>query len=557
MRVAKHLECPTCYSSGTKTCSACRGKGKVGGFLGIGGSPCKDCDAEGIVFCPQCQGLGIDPRLLSVLTMDRDGATKLVDLLADDFENLPRLAAWLSKASGSEQPVPRALAGVLRDAIVAKIKHDLANGRPAAAEAARCLDLVPTAPAERAKYFFNLGDLDACANIGLPALELLVSGYRYLSHREATDYVVDKIVRSQGLQALRVLFKVASKEAAEALKEENGSNEQECRERLERRCLEHASRHIDLVLELLLSEDKAWRDYSSIILGNQLSEAAYQRLVPSLASPTARDWAPRLRLACLKKHPESCPVSSEYWPPEDRFTAVAVISAAHPKNTVERLRERFYDPEPYIWLAAGIELSKSGWRPDNSRDHWRLLASARAKEEIVKCGSEIAPLLVEVILCEQNWPSWTDSFPVPRRDLRVSLLSALASIAGLQLPLRALVELRVEDVHSDEGFLQMYLLCGEDSDRVEAQLRVNSLDENTASRHLRTLIKSAQVHQLGDSALSKRIAELLVKAEARDRIQATCEHDWISTGGGFKEYGHWATFKCKKCGATREEGTER
>ena len=51
-------KCLHCGGTGTDTCTACDGKGKVGGFLGLGGKPCPVCESEGVSTCNHCAGTG-------------------------------------------------------------------------------------------------------------------------------------------------------------------------------------------------------------------------------------------------------------------------------------------------------------------------------------------------------------------------------------------------------------------------------------------------------------------------------------------------------------------
>ena len=50
--------CLFCGGQGKGTCSACDGKGKVGGFLGLGAKSCPVCEGSGQSACAHCQGTG-------------------------------------------------------------------------------------------------------------------------------------------------------------------------------------------------------------------------------------------------------------------------------------------------------------------------------------------------------------------------------------------------------------------------------------------------------------------------------------------------------------------
>ena len=50
--------CLFCDGSGKDRCSACEGKGKVGGFIGIGAKPCPVCEGVGESSCNHCSGKG-------------------------------------------------------------------------------------------------------------------------------------------------------------------------------------------------------------------------------------------------------------------------------------------------------------------------------------------------------------------------------------------------------------------------------------------------------------------------------------------------------------------
>ena len=51
-------ECLLCNSTGKVECEACRGKGKVGGFLGLGARLCALCEGNGSTTCADCNGSG-------------------------------------------------------------------------------------------------------------------------------------------------------------------------------------------------------------------------------------------------------------------------------------------------------------------------------------------------------------------------------------------------------------------------------------------------------------------------------------------------------------------
>jgi hypothetical protein len=50
--------CLECQGTGTATCPVCRGKGKVGGFFGLGARRCGVCEGAGTEPCPTCMGKG-------------------------------------------------------------------------------------------------------------------------------------------------------------------------------------------------------------------------------------------------------------------------------------------------------------------------------------------------------------------------------------------------------------------------------------------------------------------------------------------------------------------
>ena len=52
------LNCLMCNGTGKAECEACRGKGKVGGFLGMGGRKCPVCEGAINVRCSVCNGTG-------------------------------------------------------------------------------------------------------------------------------------------------------------------------------------------------------------------------------------------------------------------------------------------------------------------------------------------------------------------------------------------------------------------------------------------------------------------------------------------------------------------
>ena len=46
--------CSYCDEKGVVDCITCGGKGKIGGFLGIGGKACPSCHKTGMEPCPEC-----------------------------------------------------------------------------------------------------------------------------------------------------------------------------------------------------------------------------------------------------------------------------------------------------------------------------------------------------------------------------------------------------------------------------------------------------------------------------------------------------------------------
>jgi len=50
--------CLFCNGTGRDVCSACEGKGKVGGFLGFGARTCPNCEGSGEAVCEHCRGTG-------------------------------------------------------------------------------------------------------------------------------------------------------------------------------------------------------------------------------------------------------------------------------------------------------------------------------------------------------------------------------------------------------------------------------------------------------------------------------------------------------------------
>jgi hypothetical protein len=51
-------KCLHCDGTGKDVCSACDGKKKVGGFLGLGGKSCPMCEGSGVSKCQHCGGSG-------------------------------------------------------------------------------------------------------------------------------------------------------------------------------------------------------------------------------------------------------------------------------------------------------------------------------------------------------------------------------------------------------------------------------------------------------------------------------------------------------------------
>ena len=51
-------KCFFCGGTGRDLCSACDGKGKVGGFLGLGAKTCPVCEGTRAENCTSCNGTG-------------------------------------------------------------------------------------------------------------------------------------------------------------------------------------------------------------------------------------------------------------------------------------------------------------------------------------------------------------------------------------------------------------------------------------------------------------------------------------------------------------------
>lgn len=56
------FHCPTCEGTRRIPCSRCGGRGKTGGFLGIGAAYCLDCDESHTERCTDCGGSGVDAQ---------------------------------------------------------------------------------------------------------------------------------------------------------------------------------------------------------------------------------------------------------------------------------------------------------------------------------------------------------------------------------------------------------------------------------------------------------------------------------------------------------------
>lgn len=57
--------CTKCNGQKSESCSACDGRGKQGGFLGLFRKPCESCRGSGTVACSKCLGTGeaADPKI--------------------------------------------------------------------------------------------------------------------------------------------------------------------------------------------------------------------------------------------------------------------------------------------------------------------------------------------------------------------------------------------------------------------------------------------------------------------------------------------------------------
>lgn len=178
--------CVVCGGTGTRTCEACAGKGRIGGFLGIGASFCDECAGEGKVLCRDCVATPLEAE-----TDDGETITALRVALHsnDDSQRTDALAAL--QESGSSAAI-ELLVQSLGDgdyAVRAGAERALLGiGGPAIEEIE--LSHEAAQPAVRSACARLLGELGHSASV-----EMLLEMARDDTHQEARQAASDALVQ--------------------------------------------------------------------------------------------------------------------------------------------------------------------------------------------------------------------------------------------------------------------------------------------------------------------------------------------------------------------------
>ena len=96
--------CSLCNGEPRRRCPRCRGKGSVGGFIGVGARTCEQCDGTGEVLCERCLGGEADFTTIRGIIEDGDEelAAYLVNKssLLEDHDDLGQSLAHFSAEHG-------------------------------------------------------------------------------------------------------------------------------------------------------------------------------------------------------------------------------------------------------------------------------------------------------------------------------------------------------------------------------------------------------------------------------------------------------------------------
>jgi hypothetical protein len=108
MTKMKPVECLACSGTGKSSCNVCKGKGRVGGFLGIGGRPCGICEGNGMTTCRDCGGSGEDVSPVAGLrSNDLETRRRAVESLglSDDVQAFLALRRFRDKGGVLIEPI--------------------------------------------------------------------------------------------------------------------------------------------------------------------------------------------------------------------------------------------------------------------------------------------------------------------------------------------------------------------------------------------------------------------------------------------------------------------
>ena len=117
MTKMKPVECLACSGTGKSSCNVCNGKGRVGGFLGIGGRPCGICEGSGMTFCRDCRGSGLDDSPVAGLRSNDIETRRQTILslgLSDDATAFAALRSFRDKGGTLLDPVHEEVQQALR-----------------------------------------------------------------------------------------------------------------------------------------------------------------------------------------------------------------------------------------------------------------------------------------------------------------------------------------------------------------------------------------------------------------------------------------------------------
>ena len=122
----KPAECLSCSGTGKASCNVCKGKGRVGGFLGIGCRTCESCAGTGRRTCHDCGGTGEDVSLIAGLrSIDIEIRRETIQAigLSDDVDAFLALRSFRDKGGPLCDPVHQEVQQALRQIRERAMQH--------------------------------------------------------------------------------------------------------------------------------------------------------------------------------------------------------------------------------------------------------------------------------------------------------------------------------------------------------------------------------------------------------------------------------------------------